>query len=850
MRGIAMGVGEVRPVTVIVTMFLVMTALFPLLLDSGAVVLTTLSDGSSEGVVEFVSAGKDTNLSLKLPKEATVNMAKLNITGLGRQTGTAEDTDFDFNDTLKNKAWRGGADDRASGNTSDYKGSAFTVVENNAVKSSDDVRASNMGVSDQYAYHHFAFFVPMEDIVSIDVLWEGGGLSTPQMGFATGGAVVLIFNNVTGGWEELGRFNCGEIWCEQNVTSTLSVDPANYLDDERKVHILATSINGLGFNNRIDTDFVKITVSGIPTDYPVDPSLDIGDDGDVEWSLSGTFVTTIIAGGQSLVDELNEHVQAAGAGPGDVTITLSLNSSAPGRIRVWGISIDYGEHVDQVPTLKAQIPSTYVVKEDTDAPDLIELNMYFEDEEDAQLSFTVVNNSMPSGLQATIGDDGKMSFTTPTLNWNGDVHLVVRAEDSKGQSVDSNEFKVFVEPVNDPPVLEPVGDLTATEGTPFSVTLSASDVDTQLDPTEVVRYSSNNTKFKVDPVTGVLEFTPTDADVGRYFLNLSARDVKGAVDPEHVRLTIIDINNPPELSPVGDWEIFEDMYFLLQLDVSDVDTRDTHTFTSRGDLFEISFDGTIELTPAQEDVGEHTMTLTVSDGFMEDSEVVTFTVKNRNDVPIIDPIPDQIAYRGTEFVYQVVAHDEDLGNIHGERLTYMDNSDLFDIDPETGEIRFTPTVADIGVYNVSVGAEDEERDSGFFTFVLTIELVNDLPVVRIDTNNGKLSFMKGAKVTLTAVATDADGDPMTYSWTSENEPEQVLGTTEILELKAKKKGKTTYMVTVSDGFNETVQTVTIKVKVEEKGLLPGFGADMVIGSLALLAAMALLGKRGRPRKKP
>ncbi len=92
-----------------------------------------------------------------------------------------------------------------------------------------------------------------------------------------------------------------------------------------------------------------------------------------------------------------------------------------------------------------------------------------------------------------------------------------------------------------------------------------------------------------------------------------------------------------------------------------------------------------------------------------------------NQPPVVEPIPDQVAYVGEEFDLQVNASDPD-----GDTLQYSDNSSLFDID-QNGHITFTPGDADVGNYTIEIIVSD-----GMTSTSTTFNLEVNPPVLAIE----------------------------------------------------------------------------------------------------------------------
>jgi len=90
-----------------------------------------------------------------------------------------------------------------------------------------------------------------------------------------------------------------------------------------------------------------------------------------------------------------------------------------------------------------------------------------------------------------------------------------------------------------------------------------------------------------------------------------------------------------------------------------------------------------------------------------------------NQPPILEPIPALFPLTESIFEFPTICSDPE-----GEQLYYTDDSDLFDIT-EYGLIRFTPTVADLGTQEVTVGCSDGKLET-IQTFSMTILDANDV----------------------------------------------------------------------------------------------------------------------------
>jgi hypothetical protein len=94
----------------------------------------------------------------------------------------------------------------------------------------------------------------------------------------------------------------------------------------------------------------------------------------------------------------------------------------------------------------------------------------------------------------------------------------------------------------------------------------------------------------------------------------------------------------------------------------------------------------------------------------EEEEIV-----EENHAPVIEEIGNKKVKCGRRFTLDVDAYDQD-----GDELTFSDNTDLFEIDDETGEISFRTDCDDKGNYNIRITVKDEHGAKDYEYFTLRI----------------------------------------------------------------------------------------------------------------------------------
>jgi len=255
---------------------------------------------------------------------------------------------------------------------------------------------------------------------------------------------------------------------------------------------------------------------------------------------------------------------------------------------------------------------------------------------------------------------------------------------------------------NDPKI-EPIPDMTAYVGEKFTY-----DVDVTGDRNGTVTFYDDTNLFDIDNETGLIDFTPTENDIGEYYINISVESVCGRISDWYVfKLTVRFSNRPPELDFIPDQTVYQNELFVYDVNATDPD-NDTLFFGDNTTMFQINSEtGLIYFVPTQEDVGNHSVIIWVMDEHEAiDWQTVKFEIIDVNDPPVLDHIGSQTAIINETYRYDVNATDVDTTLPHN--LTFYDNATFFDIDNETGMIEFFVNESYNGTYWVNISVTDGE----------------------------------------------------------------------------------------------------------------------------------------------
>ena len=350
---------------------------------------------------------------------------------------------------------------------------------------------------------------------------------------------------------------------------------------------------------------------------------------------------------------------------------------------------------------------------------------------------------------------------TPTNEHIGNHTINFTVTD--GELEDSQVIIITVINTNDPPVLDSIGNLTADEDARFIYDVNASDID----PGYNLTFYDNSTLFNISSSTGIINFTPSQSEIGAYDINITVEDNFNASDSEIITLTISNTNDAPTLNPIANDSVLEDSTLTFNITASDLDLAYGDNLTYRSNLSNViniertnNTHALVNWTPTNDYVGNNTINFTVTDNSgLSDSQLVTITVNNTNDAPILGSIGTLNAYEDTLFTYDVNAVDIDTE----DNLTFYDNTTLFNITTSTGIINFTPTESDIGTHYVNITVEDNLNASYSEVITLIVSNTNDAPTLNPIAN---YSVLEDSTLSFNITASDPDldyGDSLSYS---------------------------------------------------------------------------------------
>ena len=382
-------------------------------------------------------------------------------------------------------------------------------------------------------------------------------------------------------------------------------------------------------------------------------------------------------------------------------------------------------------------------------------------------------------------------------------NIIVTASDNTGGTTDTDQaVAITVTGVNDnAPVFSSLTTASVAENQTLAYTALATDGDG-----DTLTYSLSGTdaaRFTIDPNTGAVRFVaspdfenPDDAGGDNiYNIIVTASDnTAGTTDTNQaVAITVTDANDAPVFSSPATASVAENqsadtvVYTAVATDADGDALRyslsgtDAALFTIDANTGDVRF----REAPDAENPGDddndnvYDIIVTASDdtgGATDTNQAVAITVTGVNDnAPIFSsPATASVAENqsAATVVYRAVATDAD-----GDALSYsLSGTDAarFTIDANTGDVRFreAPDAENPGdddndnVYDIIVTASDNTGgtiDTDHAVAITVTDVNDNAPIFSSPATASVAENQSAATVVYRAVATDADGDVLSYS---------------------------------------------------------------------------------------
>ncbi len=292
----------------------------------------------------------------------------------------------------------------------------------------------------------------------------------------------------------------------------------------------------------------------------------------------------------------------------------------------------------------------------------------------------------PTGM--TIDSVSGVIAWTPSDTQVGNNNVKVRATNSVGY--DEQVFTIDVQPPFTAPKITCKVDSVAYARTAFSYQVTASGL-----PAPHFKLTTKPTGMTIDSLTGIISWTPTDAQVGKQYGTVRATNNSG-YDQLAFSIIVQPATTPPTITSKADTIIVAQTAYYYQITASGRPAPSFHLTMYPSGMTIDTTSGKVTWMSQRSQFGPHSVTITATNSSGSDAQSFTVTVFTKPELPFIS---NQNVHSDSAFQYTAVAD------------AYPAATYSFDASPtgmtigaSSGVINWTPTKAQAGAHSVQVRA--------------------------------------------------------------------------------------------------------------------------------------------------
>ncbi len=635
--------------------------------------------------------------------------------------------------------------------------------------------------------------VIIEDIpVTITAEEQGGGLQETTLFTVTvspindaprvigDGIIDQIFDEDTGPWDiadldevfmdiegdEL-RYDIDvpepiEASIDENNQLNLS-SPLDYFADDQLILVTA---NEVGSELSVELEFVltinpindppRLSGEGIEDQQFVEDEgpWDIGDLDDIFLEPDGDAILYSVEAGDPLEGHIDENNRLFLSLPNDANVegaqvTVTAEEQGGGLQETTQFAVIVSP-VNDVPRVVGDGISNQVFDEDSGPWEIGDLDDVFTDIEGDELQYNI---EVPEPIEASLDDDNQLILSAPLDFFANDLLIIVTASEVESELSVSNEFKLIINPVNDPPRLtgEGIEDQEYIEDQgPWEV-VALDDVFYDPDGDDI-SYSVEPT----DPLEGFIDNNniltlnlPDDLNVNGVLVTVTAEEQGGRLQVvTEFSVTVLPVNDRPRVVGNG----IEDQVFSEDTGPWDIVDLDDIFF----DIEENELQYSIEVPePIESSLHDNNLlSLSAPLDFFGDNLLITIIaseVESELSVPTdfnltINPVndPPRLSDGGIEDrefeedsgPWEIARLTEVFFDPDGDELTFtVEAEEPLEGSIDDENVLFLNLPEDVNADNLAVIITAEEHGGGLretTEFRVTVQPVNDEPRVEGD----------------------------------------------------------------------------------------------------------------------
>ncbi|MEA5471931.1 putative Ig domain-containing protein [Spirulina sp. 06S082] len=429
------------------------------------------------------------------------------------------------------------------------------------------------------------------------------------------------------------------------------------------------------------------------------------------------------------------------------------------------------------------------------------------------LTYTVVSGNNAAFINPATGQP---DATSEWLRWIpnkvGETEITIKVSDGRGGESTQTLKPTAIEPrENNTPVLESQPRSGIRLGSTYFYKIEARDPDG-----DILTYSWGDNQNRPAGMEmdeqGRIAWTPTAAQFGTHPVAIKVSDgEKSIIQSWEIDVFDRAVNNPPAIVSIPETLTNLEKVYQYQPEGFDPD-GDYLIWSLEESPSGMAIDpetGIISWQPSEVQVGEHPVTLRVTDanGAYSGQEFI-LAVNGINTPPTIVSVPLTQSSLQQPYHYQAIATDAD-----GDAITYRLNlaPEGMTIDENTGSIQWTPKT--VGNYNIEILALDASGagSAQAYTIEVEAETLNHAPEILPPPLSAYTADTKRT-YTYDIKANDPDGDDLAYQLINESSlPPEIYLNGNILTWDNPVIGEYHLVIGVDDGQLGAAQGFSLRV---------------------------------------
>ncbi len=223
----------------------------------------------------------------------------------------------------------------------------------------------------------------------------------------------------------------------------------------------------------------------------------------------------------------------------------------------------------------------------------------------------------------------------PSGNWSArkgeTLYVNVYANDSENLSTNTT-LTELIDKINQPPVLQPISNTTATERVEKKIFISGYDPDGD----NITFGTDHGVIQNLSATSAYIVWTPNGTQTGLVNVTASVNDGYTTVSQTFV-VNVTSVNDPPVMAAVTSQSGYYGDQIVFDITVHDLDPNQTHIYTVDPPLFAVkaytpanasqyTYYARANFTALDNQKGFHNLTFTVSDGYATSSQNATLNI--------------------------------------------------------------------------------------------------------------------------------------------------------------------------------------------------------------------------------